>query len=193
MVNRRRLKRQIRNALIVSAYTLIISCIALATFSLIKSLNIKARERARIEAQNVVITVSKQKTPAVKKTWTYINEPEQYNSLYEGVHCITDETSKQWEWLQTHDYYFNEDGIAEYNGKTLVALTPAFGSVGDEVDLLLQDGSILQVIICDVKADAETYGHKHGDLLNVIEIMVNEKWYDEMYDNKYYPDVVAFR
>lgn len=131
--------------------------------------------------------------PERAKKWTYINEPDQMNSLYEGVHCITDETSIQYAWLQSHEWSFDEDGIGMYDGRVMVALTPVYGSVGDYVDLLLEDGRILQVVIVDVKANAETYGHRHGENLNVIEILVSEKWYDEYFENKWYPDVVGYR
>lgn len=125
--------------------------------------------------------------------WNYINEPDQINSFYEGVHCITDETSLQFEWLQSHDWNFDEDGIGMYDGRIMVALTPAFGSIGDNVDLLLEDGNILQVVIVDEKADAEKYGHRQDGILNVIEILVSREWYDGEYDNRSYPNVIGYR
>ena len=124
--------------------------------------------------------------------WIYFDEPCQCNSTFEGVFCITDTTSSQWAWLQSHSWDYNEEGIATYDGRILVALTPTFGTIGDYVDLLLEDGSGLPVIICDIKANADTYGHWIDGELNVIEIMVAEWWYDG-HGNKYYPDVIGYR
>lgn len=125
--------------------------------------------------------------------WTYFSAEPQFNSLYMGVHCITDQTSPQWNWLQTHFWDYDEEGICVYEGRTLVALTPEFGDVGDYVDLLLADGTVLETIICDIKADSETYGHRHDDWINVLEIIVSPEWYEENHENKYYPDVIAYR
>lgn len=124
--------------------------------------------------------------------WIYINEPYQFNSTYMGVHKITDITSPQWAWLQSHDWSYTDDGICCYDDRILVALTPIFGGVGDYVDLLLEDGTILYCIIGDEKANSDTYGHWSNGYLNVIEIIVSESWYNG-HENKYYPNVVAYR
>lgn len=125
--------------------------------------------------------------------WNFIHEPDQFNSFYEGVHCITDETSKQWKWLHEHDYGYNKQGVAVYNNRVLVALTPIFGDIGDYVDLLLEDGTILPVIIVDLKWDADTYGHRSENGLNVIEILVSESWYINNHDNMIFPNVIGYR
>ena len=125
--------------------------------------------------------------------WNYISVMPQYNSLYMGVHCITDETSLQYQWLQTHDWSYDDEGICLYDGRTLVALTPVFGSIGDYVDLLLADGTVMNVIIVDEKADAGLYGHEHDGWTNVIEIIVSPEWYDVEHENKVYPEVIGWR
>lgn len=124
--------------------------------------------------------------------WIYINEPNQRNSTYMGVHCITNTASAQYEWLQTHDWYYDNEGICCYDGRTLVALTPIFGGIGTYVDLLLEDGTVMPCIIGDVKANSDTYGHWNGGSLNVIEIIVSAEWYNG-HENKYYPNVLAYR
>lgn len=124
--------------------------------------------------------------------WCYINEPNQWNSTYMGVHCITATGSAQYQWLQSHDWGYTDEGICCYDGRILVALTPAFGTIGDYVDLLLADGSVLPVIICDEKANAGTWGHWGDGGLNVIELIVSRDWYDG-HENKWYPDVIAWR
>ena len=124
--------------------------------------------------------------------WIYINEPNQRNSTYMGVHCITNTASAQYEWLQTHDWYYDDEGICCYDGRTLVALTPIFGGIGTYVDLLLEDGTVMPCVIGDVKANSDTYGHWNGGSLNVIEIIVSADWYDG-HENKYYPNVLAYK
>lgn len=130
---------------------------------------------------------------APDSAWIFIHEPKQFNSTYEGVHCITDETSAQWEWLQSHDWGYFDNGVCRFGGRMLVALTPAFGKVGDYVDLLLSNGQILYCIMIDEKADCDTYGHWDGDRLNIIELVVSPDWYETEHDNIWYPDVMAFR
>lgn len=130
---------------------------------------------------------------AVKDEWNYIQVMPQYNSLYMGVHCITDETSPQYQWLQAHDWSYDDEGICVYDERTLVALTPVFGSIGDYVDLLLADGTVMQTIIVDEKADAGLYGHERDGWTNVIEIIVSSEWYDIEHENKVYPEVIGWR
>lgn len=125
--------------------------------------------------------------------WNYISVMPQYNSLYMGVHCITDETSPQYQWLQTHSWGYDDEGICVYDGRTLVALTPVFGSIGDYVDLLLADGTVMQTIIVDEKANASLYGHERDGWTNVIEIIVSPEWYDVEHENKAYSDVIAWK
>ena len=125
--------------------------------------------------------------------WVYIHGAHQLNSTYMGVQCITNEESDQYIWLTSHDWDYNDEGIVTYDGRLLVALTPTYGNVGDYVDLLLADETILPVIIGDVKYPADTYGYWIGDRLNVLELIVAPWWYDVDHENIYYPDVVAFR
>lgn len=125
--------------------------------------------------------------------WTYFWEADQRNSVYEGVHCITDETSAQWAWLQGHDWSYDADGVCRYDGRYLVALAPEFGGVGDYVDLLFETGEVFKCIIVDEKADCETYGHRKNGSLNIIELIVSPEWYEQNHDNIKYPDVIAWR
>lgn len=147
---------------------------------------------SRMPARKQAAAYSGAAASASEDGWIYINEPNQVNSTYMGVHCITDTGSAQYQWLQSHDWGYTDEGICCYDGRILVALTPAFGSIGDYVDLLLADGSILPVIICDEKANAGTWGHWHEGGLNVIELIVSPDWYSG-HENKWYPDVLAFR
>lgn len=129
----------------------------------------------------------------VEDEWNYLPVIPQYNSLYMGVHCITDETSPQYQWLQTHSWEYDEEGICTYDGRTLVALTNTFGKVGDYVDLLFADGTILETVIADEKADAGIYGHERDGWTNVLEIIVSPEWYEIEHENKIYPEVVGWR
>lgn len=59
-----------------------------------------------------------------------------------------------------------EKGIAMYNGRYIVAMTETFGQVGDAVDVVLEDGTIVPCILGDIKSMSDPnctpYGHKLG-------------------------------
>lgn len=54
----------------------------------------------------------------------------------------------------------SDRGIATLDGKYLVAMTNTFGNVGDSINIILEDGTIIPCIIADIKGDdASVYGH----------------------------------
>lgn len=63
------------------------------------------------------------------------------------------------------------NGIATLNGRYLVAVSPIFGTNGDIIDVVLDDGTVIPCIIGDAKgADATSqYGHMFGSSVDVIE------------------------
>ena len=135
--------------------------------------------------------------PVESGGWFYIDCPNQWNSSYMGVHTITRKSSPQYKWLQSHDWGYNEEGICTYNGRIFVALTSTFGGIGDYIDLLLADGTVLYCIKIDEKNVNDwnwtTYGHMtEVGSINVLELVVSRDWYNG-HPNKRYPNVVAFR
>ncbi len=67
------------------------------------------------------------------------------------------------------------DGIATIDGRYLVACTPKFGSVGDEVDFYLDDGTRIPCIIADQKNTGDEgcneWGHDGGHQVLEFEVL----------------------
>ena len=65
--------------------------------------------------------------------------------------------------------------IATLNGFYLIAVKPIFGTVGDKVSVILEDGTCINAIIADIKGNengttgAAVYGHSSGSKYNIIE------------------------
>ena len=65
--------------------------------------------------------------------------------------------------------------IATLNGFYLIAVKPIFGTVGDKVSVILEDGTCINAIIADIKGNengttgAALYGHSSGSKYNIIE------------------------
>lgn len=99
---------------------------------------------------------------------------------YMGYHLIT-AISPQLSWKTTHDWYYDGEGFARYNGRYIIACTTTFGNVGDYVDFYLENGEIVKGIIGDIKDPRDNtwtvYGHRIGNVLNVIEFCVSPTWY----------------
>ena len=62
-------------------------------------------------------------------------------------------------------------GIATYNNRYLVAVSPKFGTVGDNIDIVLDNGVTIPATIADAKgSDAKSeWGHTFGKAVDVIE------------------------
>lgn len=60
----------------------------------------------------------------------------------------------------------SDRGIATLDGRYLVAMTTTFGNVGDYVDVVLEDGTVIPCIIADAKSfndhNCNAYGHEKG-------------------------------
>ena len=78
---------------------------------------------------------------------------------------ITNTSSKQYALQQ--DASTNKDGFRVYGGRKMIAI--ANYEVGTELDLILDDGSIIEVIVGDVKANTMCL---HGDG-SMIEFIVD--------------------
>jgi len=65
----------------------------------------------------------------------------------------------------------SDRGIATLNNRYLVAVSPTFGKVGDNIDVCLDNGVIIPCTIADAKgADAKSkWGHTFGKAVDVIE------------------------
>lgn len=65
--------------------------------------------------------------------------------------------------------------IATIDGMYLIAVKPIYGTNGDKVSVVLDDGTVINCVIADIKANengitgAAVYGHNSGSRINIIE------------------------
>lgn len=105
---------------------------------------------------------------------------------YMGWQCITSKTSEQYKLREQAGQNFDSNGFGVINGRYVIAMKPYWGNVGDYVDVKLDNGTTIQGIIGDIKAD-ENAGvsfsqYAHGttkENSSVVEFVVNkDTWYN---------------
>lgn len=75
---------------------------------------------------------------------------------YMDYRKITSTNSRQYQ-LQRAGAYTGDDGIRMVNGRYCIALGTGIGAdVGQYVDLLLENGTVINCVVGDIKADAHT-------------------------------------
>ncbi len=77
--------------------------------------------------------------------------------------------------------HFDTEGFGTIGDRYVIACTYTFGQVGDAVDFYLENGTVVKIIIGDIKsqndATCNKWGHDYGD--QVMEFMVDKSiWYD---------------
>lgn len=108
---------------------------------------------------------------------------------------ITDETTKQFQ-LRMEAEAYDENDFGVIAGRYAVAVKPFYGKIGDYIDVIQADDSVIHCIIADYKGDENAhvdgdnskYYHSHKD---VIEFIVNQySWYgnDQRTVYQYHPD-----
>ena len=65
---------------------------------------------------------------------------------------ITSKSSQQYKLREQAGENYDNEGYARINGRYVVALTSTFGTIGDYVDILLDDGTLIQAVIGDQKS-----------------------------------------
>lgn len=99
---------------------------------------------------------------------------------YMGWQCITAKSSMQYKLKEAAGMNFDEEGFGRVGDRYVVATTTTFGKVGDYIDVVQADGSVLKCIIGDIKNQNDSgcnqWGHYNGQ--NVIEFVVDKgSWY----------------
>ena len=99
---------------------------------------------------------------------------------YMGWQCITSPSSAQYKLREDAGMNFNSDGIGIINGRYVIACTTTYGKVGDYLDVVQSDGTVIPCIIGDIKSSGDSgcnkWGHNNGQ--NVIEFVVDKNtWY----------------
>ena len=94
---------------------------------------------------------------------------------------ITDVTSDQYALREEFGMNFDEEGFAKIKDRYVVATTSKFGEVGTCLDVVMENGEIVQCVIGDVKnqkkdTDCNEWGHLQGQC--VVEFVVDRSsWY----------------
>lgn len=71
--------------------------------------------------------------------------------------AVTSTTSAQFKLLNSKDAYTDSDGLRKYRGRYCIAMGSGFANkIGTKIDLVLENGTILQCILGDQKADCDT-------------------------------------
>ena len=75
-----------------------------------------------------------------------------------------------------------DGNIATIDGRYLVAVSPKFGKVGDNIDIQLENGETIPAVIADVKGSDATssWGHELGGKVDVVEWEINGTSQDQL-------------
>lgn len=113
---------------------------------------------------------------------TSVKLPEGLGSkhTYMGWQCITARSSDQYKLIESAGMNFDEQGFGKIGDRYVVATTTTFGNVGDFIDVVQEDGTVIKCIIGDIKsqgdANCNKWGHSNG--VDVVEFVVDKSsWY----------------
>lgn len=118
--------------------------------------------------------------------------PEPYGTTYTymGWQMITARSSTQWKFKDETGMPFDMNGFGFVNGRYVIACAPMFGKVGDYIDWVLTNGSVINSVVGDLKgADKDSvWGHDGGR--SVIEFVVDKSsWYNtSRHPLKFHPE-----
>lgn len=114
---------------------------------------------------------------------TVIDVPDGLGNVhaYMGWQCITSRSSDQYKLMVSTGMNFDEEGFAKIGDRYVVATTTTFGNVGDFIDVVQSDGSVIQCVIGDIKNQNDPgcnqWGHNNGQC--VVEFVVDKSsWYN---------------
>lgn len=118
-----------------------------------------------------------------------------YEAIYDGSWNLTEGTTqrKMYEdWKSKGSE--NEDGLAKYDGRYVIATGTKYGKPGDKIDFIYKDGSKLQCIIGDQKSPSDSNGSEWGHLypdgpnINFIEFIMCSKPSDNPGTSGFHPE-----
>lgn len=119
---------------------------------------------------------------------TVINIPAGLGSVhtYMGWQMITAPSSNQYKLREEAGMNFDKEGFGIIGDRYVIACTTTFGNVGDCVDFVQEDGSVLKCVIGDIKSQeyvpwdhnpANQWGHNNGQC--IVEFVVDKtSWYN---------------
>ena len=105
---------------------------------------------------------------------------------YMGWHMITSRSSMQYKLKEAAGMNFDSEGFGKIDGRYVIACTTTFGNVGDYIDFVQEDGSVLKCIIGDIKNQNDRgcnkWGHNNGQ--TIVEFVVDKSsWYGTNHAN----------
>jgi len=122
-----------------------------------------------------------------------INIPEGLGKqhTYMGWQMITSPSSNQYKFRETVGMNFDAEGFGRVGDRYVIACTSTFGEVGDLIDFIQSDGTIIKCVIGDIKSQqytsydnnpANTWGHNDGQC--IVEFVVDKNtWYNTNHEN----------
>ena len=111
-----------------------------------------------------------------------INVPDSLGNIhtYMGWQMVTSPSSNQYKFRNDVGMNFDSEGFAVVDDRYVVACTTTYGNVGDYVDFVQEDGSVINAVIGDIKSQGDPgctiWGHNNGDC--IVEFVVDKNsWY----------------
>ena len=127
----------------------------------------------------VILRVKDQDSYGSGKT---INIPSPYGDsfTYMGWSLITSTGSNQYKLRVKTGEHYDVNGFGKIGDRYVIACTPTFGKIGDEIDFVLANGRVIHGVMGDEKnmsdAGCNKWGHDGGH--SVVEFVVNKSmWY----------------
>lgn len=127
----------------------------------------------------VILRVKDQDSYGSGKT---INIPSPYGDsfTYMGWSLITSTGSNQYKLRVKTGEHYDANGFGKIGDRYVIACTPTFGKIGDEIDFVLANGRVIHGVMGDEKnmsdAGCNKWGHDGG--YSVVEFVVNKSmWY----------------
>ena len=127
----------------------------------------------------VILRVKDQDSYGSGKT-TNIPSPYGDSFTYMGWSLITSTGSNQYKLRVKTGEHYNANGFGKIGDRYVIACTPTFGKIGDEIDFVLANGRVIHGVMGDEKnmsdAGCNKWGHDGGH--SVVEFVVNKSmWY----------------
>ena len=127
----------------------------------------------------VILRVKDQDSYGSGKT-TNIPSPYGDSFTYMGWSLITSTGSNQYKLRVKTGEHYDANGFGKIGDRYVIACTPTFGKIGDEIDFVLANGRVIHGVMGDEKnmsdAGCNKWGHDGGH--SVVEFVVNKSmWY----------------
>lgn len=119
---------------------------------------------------------------AVSGSGETINVPSGLGKVhtYMGWSLITSPSSAQYKLREQAGENYDSEGFGKIGDRYVIACTTTFGDVGDYIDWYLEDGTVIQTIVGDIKNQNDPgcnqWGHDNGQ--TIVEFVVDyDTWY----------------